>query len=362
MTEIKRVGVLTSGGDCAGLNSVIRAVIHRAIWTYKWEVYGIMDSTEGLCFRPLRFKKLGISDFYGPYERIGGTMLGTINRGNPFAYKMPDGSVKDLTGDFKEGCEELGLDALIVIGGDGSMAIVSKLCAGAGVKMVGIPKTIDNDTPITDHSVGFATAREICVEALDRIQTTAASHHRVMILEVMGRDAGHLALHTAIAGGADICLIPEVPYTYEGVVNKLRRMREQGADHALIVVSEGVKTEDGQAVTVKTKDGERYSGFGTYLCNRLAEEPENFSPRVTLLGHVQRGGIPVAGDRIVANALGVHACDVLAEGKTDHMVVWKNNDVDAVPLTEVAKVGTQNVKPDCSLVKTARGLGIYIGE
>ena len=353
MNQIRRIGVLTSGGDCAGLNTVIRAVVHRAVWTYKWEVIGIMDSTEGLCFRPLRFKRLGVSDFYGPYERIGGTMLGTTNKGNPFAYAMPDGSTRDLTGDFGDGCRELGLDALIVIGGDGSMAIVSKLCAGAGVKMVGIPKTIDNDTPITEHSVGFATAREKCMNAMDDLQTTAASHHRVMILEVMGRDAGHLALHTAIAGGADVCLIPEVPYTYDGVVTKLRRMREQGADHALIVVAEGIK-ERGPGYEKLT--------FGQYLCARLKEEQEGFNPRVTILGHVQRGGAPVATDRIVANALGVHAVDILAAGKTDHMVIWQSNNVSEVPLSEIAKIGTQNVDPHSMLVNTARGLGMYIGE
>lgn len=361
--SIKRIGVLTSGGDCAGLNAVIRAIVHRAIWYYGWEVLGIQDSTDGLCFRPLRYRKLGISDFYGPFARLGGTFLGTINRGgNPFAYVMPDGSTKDLAQEFGAGARELGIDALLVIGGDGSQAIVSKLCNVAGIKMVGIPKTIDNDAALTEHSVGFATARGICVEALDRLQTTAASHHRVMMLEVMGRDAGHLALHTAIAGGADVCLIPEVPYTYAGVVNKLRQVRKQGGDHALVVVSEGVKTEDGQNVMLSTSEGNKYGGFASYLCSRLNKEVDGFSTRYTLLGHVQRGGIPDPLDRLVASAFGVRAVDILAEGRSERMVAWQNGTVVDVPLSEVVAIGASKVDPKGILVQTARGLGMYIGE
>lgn len=362
MAQIKRIGVLTSGGDCAGLNAVIRAVVHRAIWTYGWEVYGILDGTDGLTFRPLRYRKMSISDFYTPYARLGGTMLGTINKGSPFAYPMPDGTTKDLTEDFGAGCRELGLDALAVIGGDGSMSIVSRLCRGAGIPMVGIPKTIDNDTPITEHSVGFSTARDVCVEALDRLDATAASHHRVMILEVMGRDAGHIALHSAIAGGADVCLIPEVPYTLEGVVRKLHLVREQGRDHALVVVAEGVKTPDGNNITVDHVDGTCYGGIGHYLSVKLNEVDPHFSTRVTVLGHVQRGGVPAAHDRLAASAFGVHAVDVLAQGKTDRMVAWKDGTITDVGLDEVVAVGSAPVDPNGMLVKTARGLGMYIGE
>ena len=379
MSEIKRIGVMTSGGDCAGLNAVIRAIVHRAVWTYKWEVFGIIDSSEGLMLRPLRYRQLHINDFYQPYARLGGTMLGTINRGNPFAYKMPDGSVQDLTQQFGDGCRELGLDALLVIGGDGSMAIVSKLCHGANVKMIGIPKTIDNDTPVTEHSVGFATARQVCVEALDRLQSTAASHKRVMIMEVMGRDVGHIAIQTAIAGGADICLIPEVKYSYEGVLNKLRAVRQEGGNHALIVVSEGVKPDDGEHLGIHNPEKNfRYSGFGQYLCDRLNAEPDEFGCRVTTLGHVQRGGVPDAEDRLIASVFGVHAVDLLANGISDHMVIWKGNDVSSIPLTEIDKISTSThtstweskwvaaktagVDPKGSLVHTARAMGMYIGD
>ena len=362
MSQIKRIGILTSGGDCPGLNAVIRAVVHRAIWTYGWEVYGILDGTDGLTFRPLRYRKLTISDFHTPYARLGGTILGTINKGSPFAYPMPDGTTKDLTGDFGEGCRELGIDALVVIGGDGSMAIVSRLCHGAGIPMVGIPKTIDNDTPITEHSVGFSTARDICVEALDRLDSTAASHHRAMILEVMGRDAGHVALQSAIAGGADVCLIPELPYTLDGVVRKLHLVREQGRDHALIVVAEGIKTPEGENVTTKNSEGASYGGVGHWLAAQLNAADPKFSTRVTVLGYVQRGGIPAAHDRLAAATFGVHAVDVLAEGKTDRMVAWVGHGIKDFSLEEVVSVGNSPVDPNGPFVKTARGLGMYVGE
>ncbi len=365
MQKIKRIGVLTSGGDCAGLNAVIRAVVYRAILAYGWEVYGILDGTDGLTFRPLRYKKLSIADFFAPFARLGGTMLGSINKGNPFAYKMPDGSVKDLTEDFGNGAKELGLDALIVIGGDGSMRIVGKLCKGAGMPMIGIPKTIDKDTPLTEHSVGFATALDVCTEAMDRLQTTAASHHRVMILEVMGRDAGHLALHTALAGGAEICLIPEIPYTYEGIIEKLRNRREQGSDHTLMVVAEGVKTLEGRNVTLGESaqdENIRYGGIGHYLSEKINSEPDNFNSRITVLGHVQRGGIPSAMDRLIAAGFGVHAVDIMAQGKNERMVVWRDGKVSDVSMEEVAAIGTARVDPRGEMVQTALGLGMYIGE
>jgi len=361
--KIKRIGVLTSGGDCAGLNAVIRAVTYRAIMKYGWEVYGIIDGTEGLALRPLRWKKLSIGDFFSPFARLGGTMLGTINRGDPFAWKMPDGTVKNLTKDFKSGVKELGLDALIVIGGDGSMRIVGKLCKEAGVPMIGIPKTIDKDTPLTEHSVGFSTAVDVCVEALDRLQTTAASHHRVMIMEVMGRDAGHLALYSAIAGGAEICLIPEIPYTFEGIMNKLEERRQQGADHTLVVVAEGVKTLEGKNAAVSNKEGEniRYGGIGHYLSDMINAK-DDFNSRFTVLGHVQRGGIPSSWDRITATGFGVHAVDLVAKGKSERMVAWISGKVTDVSMKDVAKVGTAKVNPDGEMLSIAIEMGMYVGE
>jgi 6-phosphofructokinase 1 len=362
---IKRIGVFTSGGDCAGLNAVIKAVVYRAVLHYGWEVYGILDGTEGLALRPLRWRKLGIQDFFTPFARLGGTMLGTINKGNPFAWVMPDGKEVDLTDSFKKGVEELGLDALVVIGGDGSMRICGNLCRAAGVKMVGIPKTIDKDTPLTDHSVGFSTALDVCTEALDRLQTTAASHHRVMVMEVMGRDAGHLALQSAIAGGADVCIIPEIPYTMEGILKKLRERKAMGADHTLVVVAEGVKTEDGKAVLVAAaKNGEnvRYGGIAHYFSEQLNKYPDDFSSRYTVLGHVQRGGIPSSWDRIAATAFGVHAVDMLAKGETYRMAAWQHGEVTDVSLEDVGKIGTQKVEKDSVMLQTAIGMDMYVGE
>ena len=206
MNKIKRIGILTSGGDCAGLNAVIRSVVNAA--TLKgWEVYGIKFGTDGLTNRPLEYEVLteaGFSDT--PWPRLSGSYLGSLNSG----VKLE--SMETLSQKFGEGARELGLDALVVVGGDGSMNIVSNYCHMAGIKMVGIPKTIDNDTPITDASVGFATACQVCTGALDSLELTARSHNRALILEVMGRDAGHLAMHAALAGFADVCLVPEIPY------------------------------------------------------------------------------------------------------------------------------------------------------
>lgn len=365
VSDIKRIGVLTSGGDCAGLNAVIKAVVYRAVLHYGWEVYGILDGTEGLALRPLRWRKLSVQDFFTPFARLGGTMLGTINRGNPFAWVMPDGTEVNLTDSFKEGVAELSLDALVVIGGDGSMKICGKLCQEAEVPMVGIPKTIDKDTPLTDHSVGFATALDVCTEALDRLQTTAASHHRVMVMEVMGRDAGHLALQSAIAGGADVCIIPEIPYTMEGVLKKLRERKAMGADHTLVVVAEGVQTLEGkQMLAASSRLGEnaRYGGIAHYLSEKLNMYPGEFTSRFTVLGHVQRGGIPSSWDRIAATAFGVHAVDMLAEGKTYRMAAWRNGSVTDVSLENVSKIGTQKVEKDSVMLRTAISMDMYVGE
>ena len=363
MSEIKRIGILTSGGDCSGLNAVIRAVTYRAINTYGWEVYGIMDGTQGLMDRPERFVKLETDIFTGDMLRSGGTMLGTVNKGDPFAYPMPDGSKKDRSEEIVEGFRELGLDALIAIGGDGSLALLRKLCARGGIKMVGIPKTIDNDVRGTEYAVGFTTAVNVAVEALDRLQPTAASHHRVMILELMGRDAGHIALHAGIAGGADVILLPELPYRFDNLCDKLRGVMHEGRRHALMVVAEGVKTPTGEnATTVQTGGEVRYGGIGEYISQRLChDEGDDWETRVTVLGHVQRGGTPSWRDRLIASAFGVHAVDLVAQGRFDRMVAWNDRQVTDLPLTDVVG-GARAVDPYGALVHTARGLGIYVGE
>jgi 6-phosphofructokinase len=357
----KRIGILTSGGDCAGLNAALRAVVHRAIRGYGWRVFGIRDGSLGLMNRPLDYVEFDLSVASGEMLRLGGTILGTVNKGDPFAYPMPDGSRKDRSQDFVEGYKELGLDALIVIGGDGSMHILNKLCKMGGVPMVGIPKTIDNDVAQTDYAIGYTTALYVATEAIDRLAPTAASHHRVMILEVMGRDVGHIALSSGIGGGADVILVPEIAYSLEGIAGKIAQVRAEGRNHALVVVAEGCRTETGQSVTQMQTGGEaRYGGIGQYLAARLGDLVDA-ETRVTVLGHVQRGGTPNMRDRLIASAFGVHAVDLIAMGKTDRMVAWQHGQVVDVPLAEVAGV-TRAVDPHGTLAHTARGLGIYIGE
>lgn len=357
----KKIGILTSGGDCAGLNAVINAATLRAINTYGWEVYGILQGTNGLIHRPLHYKKLTPNDFPPGVMRLGGTILGTTNFGNPFKYPMPDGSFKDCSSAIIEGYHELGLDALIGIGGDGSLAILRRLAQQGNLNLVGIPKTIDNDLGLTERSIGFSTAVDVATEALDRLQPTAASHDRVMILEVMGRDAGHIALHAGIAGAADIILVPEIPYTLKGIAGRISDLHNQGRNFSLVVVAESVLKENGEPATITYENGaQRYGGISHYLADEIARMTGAES-RFTVLGHVQRGGQPNAIDRVLASVYGVKAVDLIAEGKFDCMVAWINRQIKEVPLQEAID-NYQAVDPQGSLIKTARGLGVYTGE
>jgi 6-phosphofructokinase 1 len=360
MTGIKTLGVLTSGGDCAGLNAVIRAVMYHAVRIYGWKVLGILDGTAGLIDRPPRYRELAMDTFDGRLLRESGTFLGTTSKGNPLHFEMPDGSYRDLSPEFAEGVRELGLDALIVIGGDGSMRIVSQLCERAKIPMVGVPKTIDNDVHCTEYSVGFATAVNVVTEALDRLQPTAASHHRVMVLEVMGRDAGHIALNGGIAGGADIILIPELPYSVAGVARRITELLAEGRTHALVVVAEGVRTEEGTKAITPDASGKCYGGIGHYLMEKLAPLTST-EIRVTILGHVQRGGTPSPRDRLLASSFGVHAVQMVAHGRFGRMAAWHDRGVVDVPLAEVT-VGARTLDPKDPLIETARGLGIHLGD
>ena len=270
---LKRIGVLTSGGDCAGLNAVIRAVSHRAIDGHGWKVIGIENGTAGLLERPVAARELTVGEFSGTIMRQGGTVLGTTNKGNPFAFPMDDGRVVDRSAEAVEGLKSLKLDALIGIGGDGSQAILRRLAKLSGVNFVAIPKTIDNDLGHTEVSIGYPTAVDCATEALDQLQPTAASHSRVMVLEVMGRDAGHIALAAGVAGGADVILIPEIPYKMDAIARKLERLRAAGRNFALVVVAEAVKTEDGQSVRdFKIGGSGNYGGIGHYIAERITEE------------------------------------------------------------------------------------------
>ena len=358
---IKTIGVLTSGGDCAGLNAVIRAVTHRAIQGYGWRVLGIHDGTQGLMDNPPRYEELTLKLFTGNILRMGGTILGTTNKGDPFDFPMPDGSRKNRSKEFADGFKALELDGLIGVGGDGSLDILNRLTELGGINFIGVPKTIDNDVPLTEFAVGFSTAVSTAVEALDRLQPTAASHERVMILEVMGRDAGHIALNAGIGGGADVILIPEIPYRLEPIAAKIKALREQGRDHALIVCSEAARPADGEAVMSEHSNGQkRYGGIGQQLGEQI-NEATGAETRVTVLGHVQRGGIPNSHDRIIASAFGVRAVDLLASGENGRMVAWQHRQVVDLPLDEVTSL-TREVDITDTLVQTARGLGISLGD
>ena len=358
MNQIKRIGVLTSGGDCAGLNAIISAVVEAAE-KKGWEVYGINDGTEGITEKPHRYEVLTIKNFSDtPWPRLSGSYLGSLNKG------LRIESLEDVSKRFAIGVKELGLDAIVVIGGDGSMNIVSNMSKGSLVKIVGIPKTIDNDTPITEFSVGFQTAVQYCTTSIDSLELTARSHNRAMITEVMGRDAGHLALHSALAGKADVCLIPEIPYTIDGIIKKLKEIKARGRNHAVIVASEGIRTESGHMVSSnKNMVGEAvYGGIGQYLCGEISKRYNDFQFRVTTLGHLQRSGVPVAFDRLLAATFGAKAVELLAAGEDNKMVIWKDGEVSAASLPEVVKAGTTLVDTKGKYVKAAKDLGMYIGE
>ena len=360
MTNPKRIGILTSGGDCAGLNAVIRAVVRRATGHYKWEVLGVCRATQGLMNHPPEFIDLDIKQV-DSILTAGGTILGTTNKGDPFAYPMPDGSILDRSQDIADGYHRLELDAIIGIGGDGSLAILRRLAQQGGMNLVGIPKTIDNDLGSTERSVGFDTAVNTATEALDRLHFTAASHSRVMILEVMGRDAGHIAISAGIAGGAHVILVPEIPYSIDNICRKVHERQARGQNFTLVIVAEAVKTETGDAVTNTNSLGQcRLGGIGQYLAEGISLR-SGAETRVTTLGHVQRGGTPSSLDRLLASVFGVAAVDLIAEERYDRMVAWQNRQVIDVPITE-AIAQYRSVDPDGTLVKTARGLGICLGS
>ncbi len=356
----RTIGLLTSGGDCAGLNAVIRAVVARAQGR-GWTVRGVRQGTLGLMRRPVEFTTLDGERAGADILRLGGTILGTTNTGNPFAFPMPDGRKVDRSAEVIEGVRLMGVDALIGIGGDGSFAILRRLAQQGSIPLVGIPKTIDTAGGATQRSVGYDTAVLVATEALDRLTPTAASHARVMVLEVMGRDAGHIALAAGIAGGADVILIPEIRYRIDAVAAHIEALRRSGRNFALVVVAEAVLDHTGERVRrQQTGGGFTYGGIGEIVAHAIASRT-GAETRVTVLGHVQRGSQPTWNDRLIAQAFGVHAVDLIAAGRYDRMVAWQNRRVVDVPLAEVID-RPQTVDADSPLVLTARGLGICLGD
>ena len=358
---MKKIGILTSGGDCGGLNAAIRSIFFRAKNKYNMSVVGIKNGTSGLFQRPIDYLELTQEIFSGYLLKQGGTFLGTTNKGNPFNLINKDGKKIDQSKVIIEGYRQLGLEGLIIIGGDGSMQILHDLAKKGGLNIVAIPKTIDNDVGATDASIGFDTAVFVATQALDNLHSTAVSHSRSMILEVMGRDAGHIALSAGIAGGADVVLIPEIKYSISGIINKLNEMKKRNVKHSLIVVAEAVKKENGDRVIHEFKDGQkRLGGIGEYIANEIMSKTE-IECRVTALGHVQRGAPPTANDRILASAFGVYAVDLLKQKKFDRMVGWKDRKIIDVPISEAIKT-YKNVERNDPLVETALSLGVYLGD
>ncbi len=359
---MRKIGVLTGGGDAPGLNAVIRAVTKTAINVYGCEVIGVRDGYDGF-ITPGGIVPLGLSDVRGILPR-GGTILGTANRGNPFARKViRDGKevIEDVSDEIVAAIQDQELDALIVIGGDGTLHIADELF-DKGVPAIGVPKTIDNDIGGTEITFGFDTALMIATEALDRLHTTAESHHRVMVLELMGRDAGFIALHSGVAGGADVILIPEIPFKYEAVASKIRQRVERGTYFSIVCVSEGAKPQGGQPVFSRKGDAvyvPRLGGIGQVVGEYI--ERQGFETRVTVLGHVQRGGTPTAFDRWLATRYGAAAVRLAAEGGFGRMVSLQNAQVVDVSMREALAV-PKRVDVNGDAVLTARGLGISFGD
>jgi 6-phosphofructokinase 1 len=356
-----KIGVLTGGGDAPGLNAVIRAVVHAAIGR-RWEVLGIEDGFEGLFEN--RVRPLHVNDVRGILQ-TGGTILGCSNRGNPFDFTVPRyaGEGKDRSQEIITTIERLGIAALIVIGGDGSLRIGGEL-SSRGVPVIGIPKTIDNDVPGTDSTFGFHTACETVMKAIDRLHTTAASHHRVMVIEVMGRDAGWIAVNGGASGGGDVILIPEIPFDYQSIVGKISRREARGARFSLVVVAEGAYPEGGSKIYQLHRGGgidtRHLGGIGGVVAHEL-EERAGIECRVTVLGHVQRGGSPTSFDRILGTRFGVGAIELIAERNFGQMVCLRGEEISHVPL-EVVTNGLKLVDPNGGLVRAIESTGVNFGR
>jgi len=359
----KRIGVLTGGGDCPGLNAVIRAVTKTLIHEGRAEVLGFLDGYEGLVLdRTMPLDWDAVSNIL----TLGGTILGTSNKADPFRWAEQCGdrvTTSDRSRDALSVFEKHRLDGLVVIGGDGSMAIAGRLAA-LGMPIVGVPKTIDNDVRGTDLTFGFQSAMNVATDALDRLHTTASAHHRVMVAEVMGRYAGWLALHSGLAGGADVLLIPEIPFRWDAVAKVCRRRYERGRRFSIVCVAEGAKPEGGEAVVRCRVEGStdpvRLGGVG-HLVARTVEERTGIEARATVLGYVQRGGPPSPFDRVFASSLGYRAAELVEARQWGRMASWQKGGLTDVALEEAAG-GCRLIQPDEPLLAVARAVGTSFGE
>ncbi len=361
---IRRIGISTGGGDAPGLNAVIRAAVKSAL-NRGWEVVGIRRGFDGL-FKPGMAKKLTAKDVAGILT-MGGTILGTTNRGNPFEYRTRVGGktvVKDMSGHVLQSVRKLGLDAIVCIGGDGTLQIARRL-ADMGVPVVGVPKTIDNDMPGTVVTFGYDTAVSTATDALDKLHSTAASHQRTMVVEVMGRYAGWIALNSGVAGGADVILIPEIPFDMDVVCKKIEDRYHRKRNFAIVVAAEGAMPVGGKMFTREHKDTGRQEVLLGGIAQWVAEEIQNRTGRETrslVLGHLQRGGHPTTFDRLLGTRFGAAAIRLIADGGFGRMVCLRPPTIDSVSLEEVATGKPRTVPLDSDTILSARQMGISFGD
>src|ERR1051326_4815846 len=362
MSDIRCIGICTGGGDAPGLNAVIRAAVKSAILKYKWKVIGIPDGFDGLIW-PEKSHELTLKDVSGILPR-GGTILGTTNRGNPFRHRSIENGVeviRDISDEIIANKRKLGMDAVISIGGDGSQTIAQELFL-KGMKIVGVPKTIDNDLSATEITFGFDTALHTATDAVDKIHTTAESHHRIMVVEVMGRDAGWIALEAGLAGGAHVILIPEIPFTIEAICKFVDKRLEGGKRFTIIVIAEGahrpadVEKRFAHERRKVTRPGSMGNLIGDAIAAKIKSEV-----RVTVLGHIQRGGSPSPFDRILSTRFGVAAVDLIAKKQFGKMVCLQSGRVQAVDIAEAASK-IKFVDPQGEHARAARAIGICFGE
>lgn len=355
---IKRIGILTGGGDCPGLNAAIRAVVKAGIGIHNFEIYGIETGFEGLIKK--RVHPLALEDVRGIINK-GGTILGATRRHDPFHYPEKVGEetrTVDSSRLVLQHASELGLDALVVLGGDGTLTIAQRLWQ-MGLPLVAIPKTIDNDLSGTDVAIGFRTAVMTAMEALDKLHSTAESHHRVMVVELMGNKAGWIALESGIAGGADVILIPEIPFSIKKACEKIEERKRLGRPFSMVVVSEGAKATGQQEVYIDPKHY-RLGGISQHVATEI-EKCSGMETRVLVLGHLQRGGSPASSDRVLASRFGVHALGLIAKREFGKMVALRKAGVESIPIEQaIAKLNT--VDPSGDLASTAEALGISLGK
>jgi 6-phosphofructokinase 1 len=354
----KRIGILTSGGDCPGLNAVIRAVV-RSSEKLGWDVVGIKDGFEGL-LPPMDYMMLDRQNTAG-IMHLGGTILGTTNRGHFLSKSHPGtGLAPDVIAKARETMETLRIEGLIVVGGDGSLGTALRLFE-AGFPVIGVPKTIDNDLEATAITFGFDSAVACVADALDRLHTTATSHKRVMVVEVMGRHTGWIALHGGLAGGADVILIPEIPFHLDKIADEVRHRDELGSKSTMIVVAEGAFPVDGRPFRQSFGGGEqRLGGVGEFVCHEIGKRTGKES-RNCVLGHLQRGGAPTSADRILGTRFGVKAVQLIAEGKFGAMVSYNNNQTEDVPISHAVH-RLRTVPVASQIVQNARDVEIIFGD